>query len=140
MDNVEGLATDRPRDRRRRSAGRPNRLTPRFTDDELSEIAAAAAREGRTITGFCADAALAAARGATTGGPGSEREALRQLQLEMFAARTAVNKYGTNVNQVAAAFNATGELPEYAAAAILLCRRAVERLDAVTASVRRRLR
>jgi hypothetical protein len=48
--------------------------------------------------------------------------------------------FGSNVNQSAAAFNATGVPPEWAAEAAELCRAAVARLDEVTARIATRLR
>jgi hypothetical protein len=65
---------------------------------------------------------------------------LRELQRELFAARRAVNMFGSNVNQAAAAANATGELPGWAVEAVQLCAHAVVRLDQVTALIDRRLR
>jgi hypothetical protein len=115
-------------------------LTPRFSDEELAVIEAAARAAGATTTGFCADAVLLVARGEFVPGQAGLREALRQLGLEVAAARTAVNRFGTNVNQVAAAWNSTGEVPPYARAAIELCTRAVGRLDEVAGQLSRRLR
>jgi hypothetical protein len=112
----------------------------RYSDSELREIQAAADWSGLTLAGFCAEAALAAARGATATGPGSANETLRALLLQLFAARTAVNRFGTNVNQVATACNSAGEVPVHANAVIALCGRAVDRLDEVVALIRTALR
>ena len=118
----------------------PHQLTPRFSDVELVAVAAAADAEGRTTTRYYAGAALAAARGARSTGPGSDREVLGSLQRELFAARTALSQFGTNVNRIAAAVNTKGVLPGHAAAAIRACAHAVEHLDEVTAEIRRRIR
>src|SRR5690606_21134306 len=62
----DDAADERVRVRRNRSRlgeNRSQRLNPRFTPEELAEVVAAAASVGMTPTGFCADSALAAARG-----------------------------------------------------------------------------
>jgi hypothetical protein len=48
--------------------------------------------------------------------------------------------FGNNVNQAAAAFHSTGQLPDWADEAVRLCAAAVARLDEVTACIGRRLR
>lgn len=101
-------------------------------------VTEAARRVGLTAAGFTAQAAVAAARGdePVTGLAGD----LRELQRELFAARRAVNMFGSNVNQAAAAANSTGALPEWAAEAARACAAAVARLDEVTTLIHRRLR
>lgn len=135
-------ARSHPDQRHRQHAGpqRPHRINGRFSDSELQEIKTAAAWSGLTPAGFCAEAALAAARGGAATGPGSRHETLRELLRQLFASRTAVNRFGTNVNQVAAAYNSTGEMPSHADAAIALCGRAVDRLDEIAALIRAALR
>lgn len=64
----------------------------------------------------------------------------RELQRELFAARRAVNMFGSNVNQVAAAGHSTGQLPVWAADALRLCTAAVARLDEVAERIHRMLR
>jgi hypothetical protein len=89
---------------------RDQRLTPRFTDAELSAIRAAADAVQMTVTGFCALAALAVAR-RRPGGAGEAPagvEELAEMQRELFAARNAVNRTGVNLNQAVAALNSTG--------------------------------
>ena len=123
------------------SQGRVHRLTPRFSAEELEEVKQAAASIGMTATGFCADSALAAARGVPVAlATEQEREALARLLRELFAARTAVVRFGTNVNQAVAALNRTGEAPDSLDRAVRLCARSVQALDEVTAEVARRLR
>jgi hypothetical protein len=135
-------AQPHPDQRHRQHAGprRPHRINGRFSDSELHEIQTAATWSGLTPAGFCAEAALVAARGGTATGPGSAHETLRELLRQLFASRTAVNRFGTNVNQVAAAYNSTGELPGHTNATIALCGRAVDRLDEVVALIRAALR
>jgi hypothetical protein len=131
-----------PDQRHRQHAGprRPHRINGRFSDSEFHEIQTAATWSGLTPAGFCAEAALAAARGGIATGPGSAHETLRELLRQLFAARTAVNRFGTNVNQVAAAYNSTGETPSHSDIAIALCGRAVGRLDEVVTIIRAALR
>jgi hypothetical protein len=116
-------------------------LTPRFTEAELAAVQAAAASIGMTANGFCADSAVAAAHGAPlVFADAQRREELARLQRRLFEARTAVNRFGTNVNQAVAALNATGEMPEWLGQAVRLAGRVVVRLDEVIAEVDRRLR
>jgi len=113
----------------------------RFSDGELAEVEAAAAAVGMTPTGFCAQAALAVAGGlplTVVGDP--EWESLAQLQSELFAARVALNRVGTNLNQAVAALNATGEAPEWMDRAVARCVRFLEALDEVVSRIHRRLR
>lgn len=133
-------ANPRGRDRTHRGPGRPHRVNARFTDVELAEVDAAAAAVGMTPTGFCAEAALAAARGVPPASLDPTREQLAQLQGDLFDARVAVGRIGTNLNQAVAALNATGEAPDWLARAVALCERRMQHLDAVIAAVDRRLR
>ena len=58
----------------------------------------------------------------------------------MFAARVALNRVGTNLNQAVAALNATGEAPEWMDRAVARCVRFLEALDEVVSRIHRRLR
>jgi hypothetical protein len=81
------------------------RINPSFSVAEHAEVVAAARRAGLTPTGFCAVAALAAARG-ETGAVAPERVdfgALATVEVELFDLRTAVNRVGTNLNQAVTA-------------------------------------
>jgi hypothetical protein len=134
----QGLAG---RHRSHRCAGRPHRLSPRFSAEELAEVVAAAASVGSTANGFCADSAVAAARGTPMVlADARYREDLARLQRQLFAARTAVVRLGTNVNQAVAALHVRGEAPAWLGAAIRLAARSVGRLDEVIVAVDRRLR
>jgi hypothetical protein len=94
--------TDQPTPGRRRAyvfPGRHKRRFARFTDTEYVEVIIAADRFGLTPTGFCAHAALDAARNQHTGTPAhrhtgtrTEHEALTNLQAELFQARVALNQ------------------------------------------------
>jgi hypothetical protein len=123
---------------------RDQRLTPRFTDAELSEIRAAADAARMTLTGFCALAALAVARRrpGESGGAGKTPagvEELAALQRELFAARTAVNRTGVNLNQAVAQLNATGQSPVRLEHAVNRVVRTMAEVDAVVAQLHRRL-
>jgi hypothetical protein len=112
---------------------RDQRLTPRFTGGEVTEIRAAAEAAALTVTGFCAMAALAVARRRPAdAGPGGETpagvEELAELQRELFAARTAVNRIGVNLNQAVTQFNTTGAAPVW-------LRHAADRVAAAVAEV-----
>lgn len=86
---------DPPTGRRRTYVfpGRQKRLSIRVTDDEDAEIADAANQLGLTPTGFCAHAALDAARNLHTGTTERmEHETLSNIQVELFQARIALNQ------------------------------------------------
>ncbi|WP_213454912.1 hypothetical protein [Rhizomonospora bruguierae] len=131
-------------DRRHQFPGRRQRINLRLDDTEHGDVVAAASRAGLTPTGFCADAALAAARGNTApgsliAGTGVTRAELATLQRELFAARTAITRTGTNLNQATAALNATGEAPVWLDHAVRRCVQALDKLDALVADIDRRL-
>jgi uncharacterized protein (DUF1778 family) len=90
------MTFDPPAGHRRRPyvfPGRQKRLSIRVTDDEYAEIASAAAQFGFTPTGFCAHAALDAARSLRTStAERMEHEALGNLQAELFQARVTLNQ------------------------------------------------
>ena len=139
-----GPAAPGRRYRPRGPSVRDHRLTPRFTEAELSQIKAAADAAQMTVTGFCALAALALAR-RTPGEPGNAGEApagveeLAELQRELFAARTAVNRTGVNLNQAVAQLNSTGAPPVWLQHAVARVTRAVAEVDTVVARIHRRL-
>jgi len=130
--------------RPRGAAVRDHRLTPRFTDAELSEIKAAAGAAGMTLTGFCALAALAVARrrpgeAGRAGEAPARAEELAALQGELFAARTAVNRTGVNLNQAVAALHSTGRPPVWLEHAVQRVTRSVAGVDTVVSQIHRRL-
>jgi len=90
------MSADPPAKRRRRAyvfPGRQKRLSIRVTDSENTEIVNAANQIRLTPTGFCAHAALDAARHLHTGTTERmEREALGNLQAELFQARVTLNQ------------------------------------------------
>ncbi len=142
---IANLDAPRGSDRRHQFPGRQQRINLRFDADEHRDVRAAALRAGMTPAGFCADAALAAARGTAApgglvAGTGVTRAELAALQRDLFAARTAVIRTGTNLNQAVAALNATGDAPVWLDHAVKRCERSLDQLDAVVADVDRRLR
>jgi hypothetical protein len=118
------------------------RINPSFTVAEHAEVVAAARRAGLTPTGFCATAALAAARGETsTVAPDrAEYEALTNVQVELFDLRTAVNRVGTNLNQAVTALHSTGEAPVWLHTVVAMCARTLHAVDEVISTVHRRVR
>jgi hypothetical protein len=130
----------RGRDRTHYRPGRPHRVNARFNAEELAAIEAAATAAGMTPTGWCAEVALAAAHGSPPVSLDLAREGLAQLQAELFDARVAVGRIGTNLNQAVAALHATGDVPDWLVRAAALCERRMERLDEVIALVDGRLR
>jgi hypothetical protein len=111
----------------------------RFSIGELVEVRDAAEAADLTVAGFCGQAALAVARRQSAAvDPG--RDELAELQRQLFEARVAVNRVGTNLNQAVAALNATGQAPVWFERAVILASSTVERLDGVVSLVHRRLR
>jgi hypothetical protein len=135
----------RRRYRRRGSTSRHIRLTTRFNDDEMGLVQEAAAAADLTLAGFCGLAALTAARrinatdrdGEPDGGPTDDE--LAEMQRELYAARVAVNRAGTNLNQAVAELNATGKPPVWLKHAVARAMAAVEQVDAVASRIHRRL-
>jgi hypothetical protein len=139
-----GPAVQGRRYRPRGETVRDRRLTPRFTEAELSAIRSAADATQMTLTGFCALAALAVAR-RQPGEVGRAGEAhagveeLAEMQRELFAARNAVNRAGVNLNQAVAALNSTGPPPVWLEHAVSRVVDAVREVDRVVAQIHRRL-
>jgi predicted transcriptional regulator len=114
-------------------------LSVRLSDEERQLVDQAAESAHLTPAGYAGKATVAAA-GREVAPSAGLADGLKELQRELFAARRAVNMFASNVNQAAAQRNSTGELPDWAAEAVHLCRAAVARLDEVTGRIDRRLR
>ena len=127
------------RHREHLSPGRPFRLSVRLSEQERELVGQAAQAVHLTPAGFAGKAVVAAAT-RDVGPSAGLADGLKELQRELFAARRAVNMFASNVNQAAAQRNATGDLPDWAADAVRLCRAAVARMDEVTGRIDRRLR
>jgi len=141
-DDTGAIEIEPGRARRRRARdGLTEMLRPRFTPDERAEVDSAAASAGMSTSRFCAEAALAAARGTPMVlSAAQDREALARLQRQLFDARSAVVRFGTNVNQAVVALHSTGEVPEWMDRAAAMVGRSIRQLDEVIGKVDRRLR
>ena len=141
-DDTGAIEIEPGRARRRRARdGLTEMLRPRFTPDERVEVDSAAASAGMSTSRFCAEAALAAARGTPMVlSAAQDREALARLQRQLFDARSAVVRFGTNVNQAVVALHSTGGAPEWMDRAAAMVGRSIRQLDEVIGKVDRRLR
>ena len=110
-----------------RESARIRALKVPYGDDELGVVQQAAARAGLRPSSFVAATALASATGGHVPAVAAcDREVLSELLL----ARLAVLQYGTNVNQIAAALNSTGqETPVWLSTTIAGAERTLARLD-----------
>jgi hypothetical protein len=84
------------------AAGSRHRLKVVLTTDEHAEIADAAHQAGVTQAGYCARAALDAARGTHNPTEHAELQALAHLQVELFHTRVALNEVRTAITDAAA--------------------------------------
>ena len=126
-----------PRRRRpRQPVKRPRTIRFALTDEEFSQVVAAADRAGLAKGAFAAQATLAIARSGTTPSESPLREALG----EFIRAAGLVRRIGVNLNQAVAKLNATGQrsgdLLPYAAESI----RRAQLLDQAAEEVRKRIR
>jgi hypothetical protein len=126
----------RPAGRRsRHDVTRPRRVEFTLTEEEFSDLDAAAARAGLARGAYAAQAALATARNET----GPADAPLREALAELIRCAGLVRRAGVNLNQAVAKLNATGQpsgdLLPYAAESIRLARR----LDAAADHLRKRL-
>lgn len=95
------------RDRTHRFPGRRNALKVLYDDVEVASVRVAADLAGLTATGYVAAAALSSA-GA---GPAPSSSADRAMLAELLQARTALGRFGVNVNQAVAALNSGAGAP-----------------------------
>lgn len=134
---VAGTAGAPARYRVRRSSARPRAVKVLYGEDELETVARAAARAGLRPSSYVAAAALASAQGAAS--PTSDSQS-RELLTELMRTRAAVRRYGTNLNQIAAAMNSgVSEPPVWLAAAVAGAERATARIDEAAGLLTRRL-
>jgi hypothetical protein len=105
-----------------------------LTDQEYSEVSAAARQAGLAHGAFAAEAALAVARGVVVMPDAPLRDALHALD----RAALLVRRVGVNLNQAVAKLNATGQwsgaLPRYAEESV----RHTARLEAAGEDLRKR--
>ena len=153
MDGLQGMAEPAPvdalvggepigvrrgdfvRDRAHRFPGRRNALKVLYDDVELASVRAAAQLAGLTPTGYVAAAGLSMSGAGVT--PASSVD--RALLAELLQGRTALRRYGVNLNQAVAALNSGGGAPVWLLQAVSGCARASERLDRVTVELSHRL-
>ena len=123
------------RDRAHRFPGRRNALKVLYDDVEVASVRSAAQLAGLTPTGFVAAAGLTLAGS----GVAPATSADRALLAELLQARTALGRYGANLNQGVAALNSGAGAPVWLLQAVGGCVRASDRMDAVTVVLARRL-
>jgi hypothetical protein len=135
-----------PRPIRQREHGpvRVHRVNLRLSAEEAADLGSAAYDAGMTPGGYAAHAALATARRTATPTFDDGVDQLRMLGRELMAAYTALNRVGTNLNQIAARLNVTGRVGAELAADLAPVLRQVEArsadVDTVIKQVRRALR
>ncbi len=123
------------RDRAHRFPGRRNALKVLYDDVEVASIRAAAQLAGLTPTGYVAAAGL------TLSGAGAAPASSvdRALLAELLQGRTALGRYGVNLNQAVAALNSGVGAPVWLLQAVSGCARASERMDRASVVLSRRL-
>ena len=123
------------RDRAHRFPGRRNALKVLYDDVEVASVRVAAQLAGLTATGYVAAAALTLAGSGVA--PASSAD--RALLAELLQGRTALGRYGVNLNQAVAALNSGAGAPAWLLQAVSGCARASERLDRASVELSRRL-
>ena len=123
------------RDRGQRFPGRRNALKVLYDDVELASVRAAAQLAGLTPTGYVAAAGLSLSGAGVA--PASSVD--RALLAELLQGRTALRRYGVNLNQAVAALNSGAGAPVWLLQAVSGCARASERMDLATVELSRRL-
>jgi hypothetical protein len=123
------------RDRAHRFPGRRNALKVLYDDVEVASVRAAAQLAGLTPTGYVAAAGLTLSGSGVA--PASSAD--RALLAELLQGRTALGRYGVNLNQAVAALNSGVGAPVWLLQAVSGCARASERTDRATVVLSRRL-
>ena len=123
------------RDRAHRFPGRRHALKVLYDDVEVASVRAAAQLAGLTPTGFVAAAGLTVAGSGVAPATAVDRAVLAEL----LQARTALRRYGINLNQAVAALNSGAGAPVWLLQAVSGCARAAERVDEATVALTRRL-
>lgn len=127
------------RHRRHQFPGRSRAIKVLYDETEYAGVQQAATAVGLTTTGFVAAAGLQLADPAAPARVGGQ-DLDRAVLTELLAARTALRRYGVNVNQAVAALNSGVGAPIWLQQAVAGCDRAVDRVDDVTLFLARRLR
>ena len=122
-------------DRPHRFPGRRHALKVLYDDGEVASVRAAAQLAGLTPTGFVAAAGLTVAGSGVAPVTAADRAVLAEL----LQARTALRRYGVNLNQAVAALNSGAGAPVWLLQVVSGCARAAERIDDATVQLNRRL-
>ncbi|MGI8632815.1 MAG: hypothetical protein ACR2NA_09780 [Solirubrobacterales bacterium] len=123
------------RDRAHRFPGRRNALKVLYDDVEVASVRAAAQLAGLTPTGYVAAAGLTLSGAGVTPATSADRA----LLAELLQGRTALGRYGVNLNQAVAALNSGAAAPVWLLQAVSGCARASERMDRASVVLSRRL-
>jgi hypothetical protein len=123
------------RDRAHRFPGRRNAFKVLYDDVEVASVRSAAQLAGLTPSGYVAAAGLALSGAGVA--PASSAD--RALLAELLQARTALGRYGVNLNQAVAALNSGVGAPVWLLQAVSGCARATERMDRASVVLSRRL-
>ena len=117
----------RPRRRRRVEGGRQHRHEVKVTPEEEAQLLALALRYQVSVPKLLVDSALGggAVNAATNGSVRGE------LLTELFRAHRLLAGVANNVNQIARATNATGQVQAEMSATLAAVRRTAERIDAL---------
>ena len=122
--------------RSRVAGGRAHPVQCLFDAGEFAAVRAAAAAEGVAVGAWCSSVALRASREK----PDPLGGDWRLVMGELMALRRQARVIGGLLNQLAAAWNATGELGAQAGRVLGMVARVVADVDVVTARARARLR
>ena len=123
------------RDRAHRFPGRRHALKVLHDDAEIASVRAAAQLAGLTPTGYVAAAGLTLSGAGVA--PASSVD--RALLSELLQGRTALRRYGVNLNQAVAVLHSGAGAPVWLLQAVSGCERASERMDRATVELSRRL-
>lgn len=122
------------RRRPRLTPARPRAILARFTEQEYTELATAADQTGLTPTGYCAQAALETARKLHTATiERAYRQALADLQAELFNIRVALNQTSTELR------HNTSTCPDELARTLTSTNYSLTRLDTAITNIHHQL-
>ncbi|WP_078856242.1 plasmid mobilization relaxosome protein MobC [Streptomyces sp. NRRL F-5065] len=129
------MSTDEPprtHRRARKAQRRTHRVNLAYDDVEYGTVQVAATLAGLRVAAYAARAALAVAKEEVRPLPADEKERMRTF----VDARIAVDRIGTNVNQIAKVLNSQGdETAERINAVLARAEQAIMRLDEATIAV-----
>lgn len=111
--------------RRRVDGGRRHRHVVRVTPDEEGQLLALALRYHVSVPKLLVDSALAGGSGTAA----TNASVRTELLTELFGVHRALGAVGNNLNQLARAANATGELGEELLHTLAAVRRQLTRVD-----------